>query len=72
MMVRHHFTKVHEEKRRTGIVDIRDAIIEGYEDVIAGRLIPYSGDLKADMKKFARIANRQKLDTKRPKRPKRR
>jgi antitoxin ParD1/3/4 len=31
---------------------VRDAIIEGYQDAIAGRTFPYKGDLGALVRKF--------------------
>jgi antitoxin ParD1/3/4 len=31
--------------------DVRSAIIEGYQDAIAGRTVPFNGDLKKLLKK---------------------
>jgi antitoxin ParD1/3/4 len=31
--------------------EVRDAIVEGYQDAIAGRIVPFVGDLKSMLKK---------------------
>ena len=35
---------------RTEASSLKDAIIEGYDDVIHGRIFEFSGDLMADLK----------------------
>ena len=40
-----------EKKQRIEAAQIRDAIIEGYQDAIQGRTVPYSGDLRQMLKK---------------------
>ncbi len=42
-----------EKKQRIEAAQIRDAIIEGYQDVIQGRTVPYTGDLRQLLKKTA-------------------
>ncbi len=41
-----------EKKERQEAQELRSAIIEGYQDAIAGRTAPFSGDLKMDMDRF--------------------
>ena len=43
-IIRRH--KLHQEA-----AEVRDAIIEGYQDAIAGRFVPFTGDLKGMLKK---------------------
>ena len=40
-----------QQKSRQEAADARDAIIEGYQDAIEGRLHPFKGDLKSLLKK---------------------
>lgn len=35
-----------EKKERQEAAQIRDAILDGFQDAIAGRTVPYRGDLK--------------------------
>ena len=42
-----------EKKQRIEAAQIRDAIIEGYQDAIQGRTVPYTGDLRQLLKKTA-------------------
>ncbi len=44
-----------EKKERLEAAQMRVAILEGYSDAIAGRVLPFSGDLKADMKRFRKM-----------------
>ena len=39
-----------EKKERMEAAAMRDAILEGYQDVIAGRTIEFKGDLRASLK----------------------
>ena len=41
-----------EKKERLEARELRSAIIEGYQDAIAGRINTFSGDLKSDLDKF--------------------
>ncbi|MCA9185693.1 MAG: hypothetical protein R3E01_10025 [Pirellulaceae bacterium] len=43
-IIRRH--KLHQEA-----ANVRDAIIEGYQDAIAGRMVAFDGDLKGLLKK---------------------
>jgi antitoxin ParD1/3/4 len=43
---------IREKKERMEAAALRDAILEGYQDAIAGRTLAYSGDLRRDMRKF--------------------
>jgi antitoxin ParD1/3/4 len=40
-----------EKKERLEAAQIRDAILEGYQDLANGRTVPFRGDLRALMKK---------------------
>ncbi len=42
---------IRHEKERQEAQDLRNGIIQGYQDVINERTVPFSGDLKADLKK---------------------
>lgn len=42
-----------EKKERLEAAKIRDAILEGYQDAIEGRTVPYCGDLQQLLKKVA-------------------
>jgi len=42
-----------EKKERLEAAQIRDAILEGYQDAIRGRTVPYRGDLRQLLKKIA-------------------
>ncbi len=42
-----------EKKQRLEAAQIRDAILNGYQDAIHGRTVPYRGDLRQLMKKSA-------------------
>ncbi|NOQ37081.1 MAG: hypothetical protein GQ569_14510 [Methylococcaceae bacterium] len=44
---------IREKKERIEAANLRDAIVEGYQNAIAGQTSPFSGNLKDDMKKFA-------------------
>ncbi len=48
-----------EKKERFDAAELRSAIIEGYEDAIAGRTIDFSGDLRKDMARFRQQYGRQ-------------
>jgi len=41
-----------EKKQRMEAAELRAAILEGYQDAIAGRTATFSGNLKADMAQF--------------------
>lgn len=43
---------IREDKDRQTAAQMRDAIIEGFQDAIAGRMTTFSGDLRTDMKAF--------------------
>ena len=40
-----------QQKIRQEAAAARDAILEGYEDAVAGRTVPFKGDLRSLMKK---------------------
>jgi antitoxin ParD1/3/4 len=40
-----------EKKERIEAARIRDAILDGYQDAIQGRTVPYRGDLRQLLKK---------------------
>ena len=40
-----------EKKQRIEAAQLRDAILDGFQDVIAGNNQTFTGDLRADMKK---------------------
>ena len=40
-----------QQKVRQEAAAARDAILEGYEDAIAGRTVPFKGDLRSLLKK---------------------
>jgi antitoxin ParD1/3/4 len=42
-----------EKKERIEAARIRDAILDGYQDAIQGRTVPYRGDLRKILKKAA-------------------
>ena len=42
-----------EKKERIEAARIRDAILDGYQDAIHGRTVPYRGDLRRLLKKVA-------------------
>jgi antitoxin ParD1/3/4 len=42
-----------EKKERLEASQIRDAILDGYQDAIHGRAVPYRGDLRQLLKKGA-------------------
>ena len=41
---------IRKQKRQAEASQVRDAILEGYGDAIAGRLIPFGGDLRRLLK----------------------
>jgi len=41
-----------EKKQRIEASQLRDAILDGFQDVIAGNTQSFSGDLRADMNKY--------------------
>ena len=41
-----------EKKERLEARELRNAIIEGYQDAIAGRVNSFSGDLRSDLDQF--------------------
>ena len=43
-----------EKKERLEAAALRDAILEGYQDVIRGRTLPFGGDLRALMDEVRR------------------
>lgn len=43
---------IREKKERMEAATLRDAILEGYQDAIAGRTTKFSGDLRADMRTY--------------------
>jgi antitoxin ParD1/3/4 len=40
-----------EKKERLEAAQIRDAILDGYQDALQGRTVPYQGDLRQLLKK---------------------
>lgn len=42
-----------EKKLRLEAAQIRDAIIEGYQDAVAGRVVAYQGNLREAMRQCA-------------------
>jgi antitoxin ParD1/3/4 len=42
-----------EKKERLEAAQIRDAILDGYQDAIRGRTVPYRGNLRQLLKKTA-------------------
>jgi len=44
---------IRQEKTKKEASELRQGIIEGYQNAIHGRTIKFSGDLKSDMKKFS-------------------
>lgn len=42
-----------EKKERLEAAQIREAILDGYQDACQGRIVPYQGDLKQLLKKAA-------------------
>jgi antitoxin ParD1/3/4 len=50
-----------EKKDALDAARIRDGIIRGYQDVIDGRSIPYSGSAKADHAKFRQMKAEGKI-----------
>ena len=42
-----------EKKERLAAAQIRDAILNGFQDAIQGRTVPYRGDLRRLLKKAA-------------------
>ena len=47
-----------EKKERLDAAQLRDGILEGYQDVIAGRVVEFKGDLRQSLKD-ARIREKQ-------------
>ena len=43
---------IRENKERQEAAALREAVLEGYDDVIHGRTVPYTGDLGAMLAKF--------------------
>ena len=43
---------IRHEKERREATEFRKGVLEGYQDAIHGRSVKFSGDLKADLKKF--------------------
>jgi antitoxin ParD1/3/4 len=48
-----------EKKQRLEAAELRDSILDGFQDVITGNTQSFSGDLRADIKKYS-IKNRTK------------
>jgi len=46
-------TVLREKKERLEAAQLRDAILDGYQDAIQGRTVPYRGDLRKLLKKAA-------------------
>lgn len=44
--------QLHEKKERLESAELRQAILNGYQDAIAGHVYVFSGDLRKDMKVF--------------------
>jgi len=40
-----------EKKQRLEAAELRDSILDGFQDIIAGNTQTFSGDLRADIKK---------------------
>jgi antitoxin ParD1/3/4 len=45
---------IREKKERLDASTLRQAVIEGYDDVLHGRTTPYTGDLRAMLETFRR------------------
>lgn len=45
-----------ERKARMEAAELRNGILEGYQDVIAGRFVEFKGDLRKMMRKSKRTA----------------
>lgn len=43
---------IRRDRDRQESLSLRNSIVEGYQDAIAGRSVQYSGDLKSDLKAF--------------------
>jgi len=41
-----------EKKQRLEAAELRAGLLEGYQDAIAGRTTPFSGNLQSDMAQF--------------------
>lgn len=41
---------IREKKDRQEAAAIRDGVLEGYQDILAGRIVEYTGDLNASLK----------------------
>lgn len=44
---------LHEKKERLEAAQIRDSILEGFQDAIEGRTVPYRGNLRQLVRKSA-------------------
>ncbi|NOX08300.1 MAG: hypothetical protein GXP22_02210 [Gammaproteobacteria bacterium] len=44
--------QLHEKKERLESAELRQAILNGYQDAITGHVDVFSGDLRKDMKAF--------------------
>ncbi len=43
---------IRHEVERKKAADLRNSIIEGYQDIIQGKTVEFSGDLNADLARF--------------------
>ncbi len=41
-----------EKEQRIGASQLRDAILDGFQDAVSGNTQPFSGDLRADLSKY--------------------
>jgi hypothetical protein len=46
--------KIREKKERMEAAQMRDAIVEGYRDVLDGRVVEFKGDLRAALREARR------------------
>lgn len=46
---------IRREKQSREAMDLRASIIEGYQDSIQNRTLDFSGDLKADLKRYKEL-----------------
>ena len=46
---------IREKKERQEAAALRQAVLEGYDDVLHGRVLPYEGDLRALVSKARRL-----------------
>jgi antitoxin ParD1/3/4 len=45
---------IREKKERQDAAELRRAVLEGYDDVLHGRTVPFSGDLRSHLAELRR------------------